>query len=247
MADQPRLNTVALPPHPPGFSVPSPLYSQTSTPRLGPRRQSRFTEEPTQEATPTSSMVSDGSRRLTRLVVDAVAAGIHPGPVRSSTTTAAVSVAPGNRTDGFRANTMPRIVNAGLHGAVSIVVMAIMVTFLSSMGDNWLRDKSPGSQAVALLVLLGLDTYLDIFSLLRRPLHAPEPCWAILLRLVYGIGYLTLFMVYVGIGRVFPAGYTYWSIRPDWAGPAVYFLLWVLGVWNLGHVALHRHHLGKGV
>ncbi|KAK3390774.1 hypothetical protein B0H63DRAFT_539234 [Podospora didyma] len=248
MADRPTLITAALPPPPPpGFAVPSPVYSQTSTPRLGPRRQSRFTEESMQEATPTSSMMSDRWRQSTWSVDDAVAAGIHPNPVRNSTTTTAATVTPGNSANDFRANTLMRIVNAGLHGAVLIVVMAIMVMFLSSMRDNWLQDKSPSSQAVALLVLLGLDICLDIFSLLRQPLHAPWPCWALLLRLIYGIGYLTLFMVYIGIGRVFPAGYTYWSIRPDWAGPAVYFLLWVLGVWNLGHVALHRHHLGKGV
>lgn len=80
---------------------------------------------------------------------------------------------------------------------------------------------------MALLVFLGLDTLLDILSLAR--LYRAWPCWALRLRLANGVAYIALFMGYVGHGRVFPAGFTYWAMTPGYAGPVVYMFLWLLG------------------
>jgi hypothetical protein len=55
------------------------------------------------------------------------------------------------------------------------------------------------------------------------------PGWALLLRLFFGMAYLATFMAYVGVGRVFPSGYTYWGLPVGFAGPVVYLFLWLLG------------------
>lgn len=82
-------------------------------------------------------------------------------------------------------------------------------------------------QAVALLAFLGVDTLLDILSLVR--LHKPWPTWALLLRLMNGVVYIIMFLIYVAHGRVFPAGFTFWAMAPGFAGPVVYIFLWLLG------------------
>lgn len=124
------------------------------------------------------------------------------------------------------------------------------------------------------MVLLGVDIILDILSVAL--LRGLWPGWAILLRLICGVGYLAIFMAYVGLGRVFPFGYTYWKVPEGYGGPIVYLFLWLVGcvhtfpllgettslfglvtadkdippfcrVWNLLHTALHRHELGNGL
>lgn len=82
-------------------------------------------------------------------------------------------------------------------------------------------------QAVTLTVLLGLDIVLDISALAQ--IHKKWPGWVVLLRLTCGIGYLIVFMVYIGLGHVFPYMYTYWGIEASYAGPVVYLFLWLIG------------------
>lgn len=55
------------------------------------------------------------------------------------------------------------------------------------------------------------------------------PGWAALLRLFSAVAYLTIFMVYVGLGKVFPSKYTYWGLPRGFAGPLVYLFLWLIG------------------
>ncbi|KAK3939493.1 hypothetical protein QBC46DRAFT_144754 [Diplogelasinospora grovesii] len=136
-----------------------------------------------------------------------------------------------------------RGLNSCFHGAACVILVAIMVQFLNQSRGTWHKTMSP--QAITLLTLLAIDTALDITSLVR--LHKIWPSWALLLRLICGIGYLALFMVYVGMGRVFPYSFTYWSMAPGYAGPVVYLFLWLIGVWNLLHTAIRRHYLGNGV
>jgi hypothetical protein len=78
-----------------------------------------------------------------------------------------------------------------------------------------------------IILLLGIDVLLDIQSFVS--LSQKWPSWALLLRLTCGIGYLTIFMVYVGLGRVFTPGYSYWGIESGFAGPIVYLFLWLIG------------------
>lgn len=80
---------------------------------------------------------------------------------------------------------------------------------------------------MALLVFLGIDTLLDILSLVR--LHKPWPAWALLIRLMNGVVYIIMFLIYVAHGRVFPSGFTFWAMAPGFAGPVVYMFLWLLG------------------
>jgi hypothetical protein len=118
-----------------------------------------------------------------------------------------------------------------------------MVEFLAQSDHSWLGRIS--AQAVALLTFLGVDTLLDIISLVR--LHKPQTPWALLLRLASGVSYIILFVVYVANGRVFGHDYSFWAMSPTYAGPVVYIFLWLLGLWNLCHVALRRHRLGNGL
>ncbi len=76
---------------------------------------------------------------------------------------------------------------------------------------------------------------------------AAHPSAVIVARLVLGISYLALFMVYVGMGAVFPHRYVFWGLTRGLAGPVVYLFLWTIGVWNLLHTALHRHQVGYGM
>jgi hypothetical protein len=115
--------------------------------------------------------------------------------------------------------------NGCLHGAACVILIAIMVEFLTQWEGIWLEQVS--AQAVALLVFLGMDTLLDIVSLVR--LHKQWTSWALLLRLVSAVVYIILFMVYVAHGRVFPQGYSFWAMSPTIAGPVVYIFLWLLG------------------
>ncbi len=92
----------------------------------------------------------------------------------------------------------------------------------------------------------------------------PWPTWGLVLRFIYGFVYITLFLVYVGLGSAFPEGYTYWGLSPHMAAPVVYILLCVEAyvspphnlaihthstntpprLWNLLHLPICRYHLG---
>src|SRR3569833_421144 len=107
---------------------------------------------------------------------------------------------------------------------------------------TWRRIPFGRPEAITLTVLLALDACIDLLSLARVRSH--HPGWAVLVRLLLGGGYLAVFMVYVGFGRVFPMAYSYWGMSSGFAGPVVYLFLWLIGVWNLLNTALHRHKFG---
>lgn len=66
-----------------------------------------------------------------------------------------------------------------------------------------------------------------------------------LLRLLAGLGYIAMFLVYVGFREVFPHGYSYWGMGSGFSDPVVYLFLWVIGIWDLLHTSIHRHTLGR--
>jgi hypothetical protein len=78
-----------------------------------------------------------------------------------------------------------------------------------------------------LAILLGLDACLDVLSLIR--LNKKWHGWALVPRLLIGIGYLAVFMAFLGLSNIFPFGYTYWDLEPGYSGPMVYLFLWLLG------------------
>lgn len=100
-------------------------------------------------------------------------------------------------------------------------------------------------QAIAVLIILSFDIILDLATLIQP--RQPHSGWSLLLRVIFGIGYLAVFMAYIGLGRVFPGGYSYWGLPSGYAWPIVYLFLWLIGVWNLLNTALHRHHFGQDV
>lgn len=77
------------------------------------------------------------------------------------------------------------------------------------------------------MALLGIDIGLDVLSVARP--RGVWPAWSVLLRMACGIGYLAIFMAYIGMGRVFPDGYTYWGLSKGFCGPVVYLFLWLVG------------------
>ncbi|CAK7233282.1 hypothetical protein SEUCBS140593_008549 [Sporothrix eucalyptigena] len=137
-----------------------------------------------------------------------------------------------------------RAVNAALHMVACILLLAIMAMFLNHARRHHKFFHHSEPQAIALIILLVADLGLDAmtFVLLRRPKH---PTGVIVSRLVLGLSYIALFMVYVGVGDVFPRHYTFWGLTRAFSGPVVYLFLWMLGVWNLLHTALHRHQVGR--
>jgi hypothetical protein len=82
-------------------------------------------------------------------------------------------------------------------------------------------------QAIVLICVLFADVVLDVITLFRA--QTPWPTWGLVLRVIYGIAYIALFLVYVGLGGPFPRGYTYWGLSVDMAAPVVYILLCVQG------------------
>ncbi|KAK0743641.1 hypothetical protein B0T18DRAFT_392381 [Schizothecium vesticola] len=217
-----RIAVASLPP-------PSAARLHSSRPSLY-RRQSRFTEEMAEEHTPVPSLYEheETSRSY-----------IQP---RESTHSPTPSPTTAPRDHGSLEHII-RGMNGCAHGAACVILIAIMVEFLTQSRGHWYGKIS--AQAIALLVFLGLDTTLDVISLIR--LHTPWPTWALLLRVLSGLAYLSLFLAYVARDHVFPPGFTFWAMPPGVAGPLVYGFLWLLGVWSLAHVALRRHRFGRGL
>ena len=81
-------------------------------------------------------------------------------------------------------------------------------------------------QAVILVCVLFADVMLDVITAVRA--HHAWPTWGLVVRFVCGFAYITLFLIYVGLGDAFPRGYTYWGLPPHLAAPVVYILLCVV-------------------
>lgn len=206
---------------------PSAARLHPSRPQLY-RRQSRFTEEMTEDHTPAPSMYEheETSRSI-----------VHPPSPPHSPLTSTTPRDP---------NSLEHIIrgmNACAHGAACVILIAIVVEFLTQSRGHWYGRTS--AQAIALLVFLGLDISLDVISLIR--LHTPSPTWALLLRVLIGAAYIILFLAYVAHDYVFPPGFTFWAMKPGSVSPLVYGFLWLLGVWAMAHAAIRRHRFGNGL
>lgn len=92
-------------------------------------------------------------------------------------------------------------------------------------------------------MLVATDIFLDIYSVGRA--KKKWQALALLLRLLAGLGYIAMFLVYVGFREVFPHGYSYWGMGSGFSDPVVYIFLWVIGIWDLLHTSIHRHTLGR--
>lgn len=97
--------------------------------------------------------------------------------------------------------------------------------------------------AIALTILVATDVSLDVYSVGRA--KKKWQALALILRLLCGLGYVAMFLVYVGFREVFPHGYSYWGMSSGFSDPVVYLFLWVIGIWDLLHTSIHRHALGR--
>ncbi|SPQ20157.1 9a6bcd60-0d52-4b5c-8ab5-f1ecde53fb23 [Thermothielavioides terrestris] len=100
-------------------------------------------------------------------------------------------------------------------------------------------------QAIILICLLFFDVVLDVVTLFRA--QRRWPTWVLALRFGIGIAYIVLFLLYVGLGGVFPNGYTYWGVPVDSSATPVYVLLCVEGLWDLLHIPVCRYALGSSL
>lgn len=78
-----------------------------------------------------------------------------------------------------------------------------------------------------LIAVVAADFCLDIYAVIR--LRKDWLGWAIVFRLLLGLGYIAQFLVYIGVQQIFPSRYTYWDLTTRYSEPVVYILLLGLG------------------
>lgn len=131
-----------------------------------------------------------------------------------------------------------RVMNGVAHAAACSLLLSIMAEFLYRHKG---REQRP--PAIALTILVATDISLDIYSVAR--VKKKWQALALIARLILGLGYVAMFLVFVGFREVFPLGYAYWGITSEFSEPVVYLLLWGIGIWDLLHTSIHRHTLGR--
>lgn len=131
-----------------------------------------------------------------------------------------------------------RVINGVVHAAACALLLSIMTEFLYRY-----RGREQRPPAIALTSLVATDISLDIYAVSRA--KTKWQALALILRLLCGLGYIAMFLVYVGFREVFPQGYSYWGMSSGFSDPVVYLFLWVIGIWDLLHTSIHRHTLGR--
>lgn len=170
-------------------------------------------------------------------------------------------------TPGFNKPTFQRFWNGLLHLSVAGLLLSIMSSYILASDpeskhpiierESVIEKPDPEyfapvvpkfhdarCRAIAIIIVFftAVDIAIDLIHTML--LCLPWSAVALVPQLLTGIGYLAIFMAYVGLGKVFPAGYTYWRLKTGYSGPVVYLFLWTLGLWDLLHVCIHRHKLG---
>ncbi|KAK3306803.1 uncharacterized protein B0T15DRAFT_154132 [Chaetomium strumarium] len=228
-----------LPPATPSSAyTPSPS-TPTGRPRLSSRRTSRFTEEVMTERTPAASV---SERSMDYYIygpsaedLNANVGNFHRCSVPNTSTTHI-------ETEPARTNweTWLRFLNSSGHAIPCLVLLAFVSCAMRVLREH--MGSYMSINAVFAICFLSFDIALDVVTLSR--VSRPWPTWGLVLRLGCGIVYIVIFLVYVGLGGVFPGRYTYWGLSADNAGIMVYVLLCVEGIWNLLHVPVCRYRLG---
>ena len=125
--------------------------------------------------------------------------------------------------------TLVRVVSDFLHILTSMLLLLIMAFFLDYCDHNpavATLSTGTGPQALALILLLGLDILLDFQSIGRydQKWHG----WALVARLLFGVAYMTVLATYAAVGGAFPPRYTYWGMAQQFASPITYMFLCIL-------------------
>ena len=127
------------------------------------------------------------------------------------------------------AMTLVRVVSDFLHILTSMLLLLIMAFFLNYCDHNptvATLATGTGPQAITLIIMLGLDILLDFQSIGKYDMKWHG--WALITRLLFGIGYITVFTTYAAMGGAFPPRYTYWGLAQSSATPIAYMFLWIL-------------------
>jgi ABC-type multidrug transport system fused ATPase/permease subunit len=127
------------------------------------------------------------------------------------------------------AMTVVRVVGDFAHILASMLLLLIMAFFLNYCDHNpavATVTTGTGPAALALILLLGLDVLLDFQSIGRY--DEKWYGWALVARLLFGVGYMTVFVTYAAMGGAFPSRYTYWGLPQRAASPVAYMFLWIL-------------------
>ncbi|KAK3987583.1 hypothetical protein QBC44DRAFT_118029 [Cladorrhinum sp. PSN332] len=239
--------------------APSPVSITGGRPKLGPRRQSRFTEEPMTARTPASSVSvpsfdvgpygweqHPAVRNFSNI---STVNSIHNNPSNLRHADSFAPSQPASSHAGHAAHEakkeeleaairgLARTFNSILHVVPCLLLMYIMGVSLKALRGDWVDRRTV--QALILLGTTFLDSILDSVVLLF--IRKPWANWQLCVRSFFGILYLAQFFVYVGFSsKVFQEGYTYWNLPVSGAVPFVFVLLWWLAVWNLLHPIICR-------
>ncbi|KAH8765442.1 hypothetical protein F5883DRAFT_645258 [Diaporthe sp. PMI_573] len=132
-----------------------------------------------------------------------------------------------------------RVINGVVHAAACALLLSIMTEFLYRY-----RGREQRPPAIALTSLVATDISLDIYAVSRA--KTKWQALALILRLLCGLGYIAMFLVYVGFREVFPQGYSYWGMSSGFSDPVVYLFLWLeRGIDTEATIALGEIHSGE--
>ncbi|KAL1838946.1 hypothetical protein VTJ49DRAFT_2040 [Mycothermus thermophilus] len=258
-------------PAPPSPYIPSPLTPNGTRPRLGPRRQSRFTEDMAGHCTPAAS-ISERSLdyywygRSAEDVNSNAAAALTIAATATATAIANVSADPPSRTNIQKANgnhrvyvpdvgewvdvekpqpwdrrTWLRFTNVSLHFFLAIVLMLFYAIAVSPMFETPMGPRR--GQGILVIACSGADMTLDTYIMTRA--RNRWSIWALAARLIFGMGYFAA-LIWIALSeQPFPDSHTYWGLSAGAAAPFVYVFLSVLGIWNLFHIPVSRFGLGS--
>ncbi|KAL2267104.1 hypothetical protein VTJ83DRAFT_4381 [Remersonia thermophila] len=250
--------------------VPSPLTPNGAKPRLGPRRQSRFTEDMVDHSTPAASI---SERSLDYYWYGRSAEDVNSNATAALTITAAATAAaianasadPPSRTNTQEGNGKPRVyvpelgpyadqekpgpwdrrtwlrfTNSTLHFFPAIVLVLFYSITISMVSENPIGYRR--GQGILVIACSGADMVLDTYIMLRA--RNRWSGWALAARVLFGMGYVAA-LIWIALSeQPFPDSHTYWGLPANAAAPFVYAFLSVLGIWNFLHIPVSRFGLG---
>ncbi|KAH6856337.1 hypothetical protein B0I37DRAFT_73886 [Chaetomium sp. MPI-CAGE-AT-0009] len=246
MAQPPSRSMTPRPTSLPTPSTPftsSPL-TPTGKPRLGPRIQSRFTEDMS-ERTPAAS-ISERSMDYYwygRSAEDVNTNANTNHTNNTNTFPAPDAEIPPTETEGRDRSMWLRLANGALHVVPCLVLLGIFAYAMRVLRED--MGSYMSIEAIILICFLCTDVALDAMTFFRA--KKPWPTWGLGLRCTCGIAYFALFLIYIGLGDPFPQNYTYWGLPTRFAALVVYILLCVEGLWNLLHLPFTRYQLGSAL
>ncbi|PSR82858.1 hypothetical protein BD289DRAFT_296355 [Coniella lustricola] len=129
------------------------------------------------------------------------------------------------------------LLTAGLHLAVTSMLVAILIEFLERERDS--EDFVSRRRAISLLIVAGLDCAVDVHALFHC-MQRDHRGWVVFLRLALSCGYMVHFLLLAQLGRLFPPEYSYWDCDAKSSDMLMYILVSIVLAWDICHAAHHR-------